>query len=155
MLKNNQLQKLYQYAFTLCQSESDAYDFLYSAIEKCLQSQSDIKNTEAYVRTSIKHLWIDSIKTNRESIEFDETHTYDLNEKPLEQVFIEQDQLNRIWQTLTASERELLYYWAVLDYSTAEIAAETSTPRGTILSKLYRLRKRLEQHSNGGRAEHA
>jgi RNA polymerase sigma-70 factor (ECF subfamily) len=40
-------------------------------------------------------------------------------------------------------ERELLYLWAVEEYTIDEISELTGAPRGTLLSRLHRLRGKL------------
>ena len=37
----------------------------------------------------------------------------------------------------------MLYLWAVEEYTVDEIALLTETPRGTLLSRLHRLKKRV------------
>ena len=44
-------------------------------------------------------------------------------------------------------EREILYYWAIEGMTAQEISRQIDTPRGTVLSRLYRLRKKFETDS--------
>jgi len=39
-----------------------------------------------------------------------------------------------------------MYFWAVEGYTTDELAEFLDISRGTLLSKIHRLRKRLEYH---------
>ena len=39
-----------------------------------------------------------------------------------------------------------MYLWAVEGYSTSELAEFLEMPRGTLLSKIHRLRIRVERH---------
>lgn len=41
-------------------------------------------------------------------------------------------------------ESEVLYYWAIEGMTTQEIADQIDVPRGTVLSRLYRIRKRFD-----------
>ena len=49
---------------------------------------------------------------------------------------------------LNAGEREVLFLSAVMEYSATEIAKELSQPRGTVLSKLFRIKKKLSSFIN-------
>ena len=78
--------------------------------------------------------------------QFDEAVTYvDMDTKPMEQIIASQLQVESVWQELSPDEREILYFWAVEGYSTSELAEFLQTPRGTLLSKIHRLRIRLEE----------
>ena len=46
---------------------------------------------------------------------------------------------------LAPLDRDILYHWAVLGYSTDETCAQLDLPRGTLLSRIHRLRKTLQQ----------
>ena len=56
---------------------------------------------------------------------------------------ISRDQLEVIWSRLDGCEREILYYWAVEGMTAAQIASTTGSRRGTVLSRIHRLRARL------------
>lgn len=146
------LNELYRYSFALTGNENDAYDLLQSSIEKHLSSNSrKISNESSYLKKIIKNKYIDSYRrTQRYSHEaFDEVVTQvDLDTKPLEQIIVSQDQLEYLWHKLKDDERELLYFWAVEGFSTSELSHHLGIPRGTLLSKIHRLRSRLEQYSD-------
>lgn len=146
------LNKLYQYAISLCGIEADAYDLLQSALEKFLNAQrshTSIDNPGAYMRRIIRNLYIDQYRKNQRqpSDEFDEeqhTAISDISGQSLEQLVIERNTLEQLWQQLNDKERELLYLWAVLGHTIDEIAAELDCPRGTLLARIHRLRKKLQ-----------
>ena len=48
-----------------------------------------------------------------------------------------------MWDAIDAGDREILYLWAVEEYSAAEIGHVLDVPRNTILSRVHRLRARL------------
>jgi len=48
-----------------------------------------------------------------------------------------------MFQFLNPVEREILHLWAVEGMTTAQIAEQLDTPRGTVLSRIYRMRQRL------------
>lgn len=145
MMNKKQLEKLFQYAFTLCQDE-EAYDLLYSSIERFLKKKG-VLNVQAYIRKSIRNAWLDSKKTQLSLEEYNEDANVDEGLQPLETIAINENYLSKIWPLLTSEEREILYYWAVLEYSVDEISKEQKIPRGTILSRIHRMRKRLSKNA--------
>lgn len=149
MFDRDMLNRLYRYSFALAGNESDAFDLLQSSIEKYLRAGAvPIKNEVAYIKKIIRNQYIDQYrKQNRVDIEqFDEAVTYvDMDTKPLEQIIASQLQVESVWQQLSSSEREIMYFWAVEGYTTSELAEFLEVPRGTLLSKIHRLRIRLEQ----------
>ena len=153
------LNGLYQYAISLCGVEADAYDYLQSALEKYLQGQRGnnrpIDNPRAYVRQTIRNLFIDQYRQQQlhGNEEFDEqihTKVPDISSSSLENLLVEQDFLNKIWQTLNYNERELLYLWGLLGHTIDEIALELGCPRGTLLARIHRLRKKLHKTQSLG-----
>ncbi len=148
------LDRLYQYAISLCGAEADAYDLLQSALERYLQAQrkknQQIENPQAYMRQIIRNSFIDLHRQQRvyNSDEFDEqihTKVPDISSHSLENLVIEQDLLEKIWQHLNFNERELLYLWGLLGHTIDEIALELQCPRGTLLARIHRLRKKLQK----------
>ena len=128
--------------------EHKAYDLLQSSLEKFLKIESSvIENMQAYIRKTIRNQFIDIVrkqaKYNEE--EFDEAVTYvDMDINSLENLVADKLDVEAIWQKLTPSEREIMYLWAVEGYTTNELSEMIGISRGTLLSKIYRLRKRLE-----------
>lgn len=153
MFDQQALNKFYQYAVSLCGQEADAYDLLQSALEKFLRAQkntlSTLDNPSAYMRRIIRNLYIDHYRRNQRqaSDEFDEdqhSSVSDISSQSLEQIIIDRDTLQSLWQFLSDKERELLYMWAVLGHTIDEIASELECPRGTLLARIHRLRKKLQ-----------
>ena len=73
----------------------------------------------------------------------------------LEEMLITSSELDAVWLKMDPMEREILFLWAVEGYSTSQIADQLEISRGTILSRIHRLRKRLtkgntESLSSGG-----
>jgi RNA polymerase sigma-70 factor (ECF subfamily) len=142
------LQKLYRYGCVLCKDQDQAYDLLQSAIEKYIQD-SNIKrysNDIAYIRAIMRNRFIDEYRRSKRFPEesFDDTSPIAINEASLEDIVIAQIDLDIIWQKLDLFEREIMYYWAIEDMTAKEIAEEIRIPRGTILSRIYRLRKKIQ-----------
>ena len=154
MLDETQLQTLYQYAMVLSQHRDDAYDLLQSAVESYLikvkRGTQVIECPVAYVRTLIRNRYIDHYRYRKrwQSESFEELALYDISPVDLEQVVIDSNELQGIWTQLSVEDRDILYHWAVLGYSTDEACALLDMPRGTFLSRIHRLRKRCQAMSN-------
>ena len=148
-MDRNLLNELFRYCFALTGNESDAYDLLQTSIEKYLRKAiMSVKNEAAYLKRIIRNQYIDEYRKQiRVDIEqFDEVVTHvDMDTRSLEQIVASQRQIESIWQQLSDDEREILYFWAVEGYSTSELASFLDVPRGTLLSKIHRLRIRLEE----------
>jgi RNA polymerase sigma factor (sigma-70 family) len=65
--------------------------------------------------------------------------------QPLEDLVMARDTLRHAWAVLSPAEREVLHLWAVEGYTVDEISQHTGTPRGTLLARLHRLRRRLAE----------
>lgn len=152
-----QLNELYRYAFVLCQHEADAYDLLQGAMEKYLvavKCQQMIKSPIGYVRTLIRNRFIDGYRQQQywPSETFEEQAIYDISATNLEQLTIDQQQLELLWQSFSPVDRDILYHWAVLGMSTDEACKVLDMKRGTLLSRIHRLRAKLERDEDLGRA---
>ena len=152
LLSEDDLNTLYRYAMTLCHQRDNAYDLLQSALEKYLIEQKcqrvAVENPMAFVRALIRNRFIDQYRYERrwDTREFDECVTYDISPGGLEQVSIDTQTLDNIWSELAPQDRDILYHWAVLGYSTDEACEQLGMPRGTFLSRIHRLRKKLQHH---------
>ena len=151
------LDRLFRYSFALTADEADAGDLLQDALERFLKSPVVKLNPEAYIRTIIKNRFIDRFRQRqRFRVEpFEETTYVDFDISTLEQTLINENELETVWRILDATEREILFYWALEDMSTSEIAKTMGKPRGTILSRIYRLRQKVKQWAETGRAGNA
>ena len=62
-------------------------------------------------------------RTENEQEEYDDTVMYiDTDIRCLENIVASEYQVQAIWQKLTSSEREIMYFWAIEGYSTSELA---------------------------------
>ena len=142
-----ELNKLYRYGYSLCANQDDAYDLLQYALEKYLNKPAGYSSASdlAYVRTIMRNRFVDDY---RKSTRFPEEEYDDslvvIDETTLEDVIVAQFDLEIIWKELNIMEREVLYYWAIEGMTAQEIADQIDTPRGTVLSRLYRIRKRFD-----------
>jgi RNA polymerase sigma-70 factor, ECF subfamily len=144
MLNRVELNKLYQYAFSLTAESSSAEDLLQTALEKCIKQPAH-KQSSAYVRKIIRNQYIDDCRRNKVvSFEMlDETAPMMLDDSSLEKQVIDAQLVELVFDQLKAAEREVLFLWAVVGYSTSEIAKELQQSRGTVLSRLYRARQKI------------
>lgn len=145
-----QLNDLYRYAMALCRQRDNAYDLLQSALEKYLVAvksrETVIENPLAYLRTLIRNGYIDRYRYDQrwDSEPFAEGAVYAISPVDPAQICIDQQTLESIWADLSALDRDILYHWAVLGHSTDETCALLAMPRGTLLSRIHRLRNKLQ-----------
>ena len=147
MLERSQLQQLYQYGLSLTHHTQDAHDLLQTALEKWVKSGKPARTPAAYIRKIMRNQFIDDCR-RRKIVSFEpleESEPLMLDEQSLEQQTINSDMIEQLLEHLNVTEREVLYLWAVLEYTTSEIATELEIPRGTILSRLFRIRKKAQQ----------
>lgn len=149
------LDRLYRYGYTLTGEPHSAFDLLQDALERFLRDDhGHVLDPSAYLRTMMRHQFIDNLRRARgaREEEFREETHLDIDTRTLEEVVIAEDQLAAVWQALQPVEREILYHWAVEGRTAREIAATLGLPRGTVLSRIHRLRQRLRALDEGPRA---
>ncbi len=171
MFNQQDLNRLYAYAMTLCHRQQDAYDLLQQSLELYLCKKIIADNPSAYLRRIIRNQFIDLCRQRKrqpthqplDATQLESGHghmdadidgytdrhidsnTLAMGTQCLEQLCIQQQQLEQIWQLLNSSEHELLYLWALLEMNAREIAEELQLPRGTVLARIHRLRKKILQ----------
>jgi RNA polymerase sigma-70 factor (ECF subfamily) len=138
-------------------SEADACDRLQSGIERCLRTPPrDESRRVAGTMKIIGNLWRDEWR-RRQVLRFeplDEAPTLlDVELASLESIMIDRGALDDRWRERTDVEREIRFLWAVEDGSVAGVAERLGRPKGTILSIVHRMRRRLEDTGAGERAE--
>ncbi|MGH1371830.1 MAG: RNA polymerase sigma factor [Cellvibrionaceae bacterium] len=148
----DQLNQLYQYAMTLAQQPADAYDLLQESLERYLNavaSNKDIDKPLTYVRTLIRHRFIDRYRYDKrwqlspcDELEF--PTAIDLSFNSLEELHIQADLMERIWQQISPIDRDILYHWAILGFTTQETSELLNIPKGTLLSRVHRLRQQFQ-----------
>jgi len=142
------LNRLYRYAYALSGDESSAFDLVQDTVERCLRRPpGPLLCPEAFARRVMRNRFIDLRRRERtrpEQLDADgEVELLAIDTRCLEDVVISHDELDRLWSLLDPLEREILYYWAVEDMTAAQIATTLDSRRGTVLSRIHRLRKRL------------
>ena len=155
MFNEATLQQLYRYSYSLTSDEHDAYDLLQAALEKFVKTNIEVNQPAAYVKKIIYHQFIDDCRRDKiiqfESLEEKNLPT-DFDVQTLDELLVNEDMAKQILDSLEPDEREIMYCWAIEGFSTADIAEKFEKPKGTILSKIYRMRKKLieqfGEHSN-------
>ncbi len=156
------LDRLYQYSFSLTNDEDSAYDLLQRGVERYLKASrgTTIDAPVPYIRRCIRNIFIDEYRRSKrfEQVEFeeDEREVMELaGVGSLEGELVAAVDVGKMWTRLRANEREILYLWAVEGMSTSEIAQQSGSPRGTILSRIHRLKKKLRDWYSGDRTKEA
>lgn len=149
-INRNELQTLYRYCYSLVNNKSEADDLLQSGLEKWLKSSQKKDYSLAYIRKIIRNQFIDQCRRKKliPFEQFDETTPLIMSSESMEQALIDDQEVELLMNKLNAGERETLFLWAVMEYSASEIASETGEPRGTILSRLYRIKSKSNSEKN-------
>lgn len=150
MLDKALLNQLYRFAVSLSHNEDQAYDLLQSCVEKYLKADRDkIEKPAAYMMRLIRNEFIDQVRRQRFSYDAD-AETLErisdeaaLDEMSVEDIYIQRCEVEALLNTMRPDERELLFLWAVEEYTIDEISQLQQVPRGTLLSKLHRLKRRI------------
>ncbi len=138
----------FRYSLSLTKNEEDAFDLLQSGFEKFIKHDGfNTKNPRAYLFRIIRNQLIDdkrkNIRWQFEEFSEEKNKIALLNINGLDDLWIEAEEIGQIYELLSAPERELIYLWAVEEYTVQEISDLMNVPRGTLLSKLHRLKKKL------------
>jgi len=153
MLNKDELNQLYRYALSLSSHEEVAYDLVQAAVERYLKKHSGsgklIEKPLAYLKTIIRNLYFD-LERHRKvvpmiSMESEDVSYIEPLDDAMEDMLINQQEVQQLLGGLNAEENELLYLWAVEEHTLDEIAQIYKKPRGTLLSKLHRLKKRIRE----------
>lgn len=150
MFSQDELNQLYRYALAVCGQEDVAYDLLQSALERYLKKSIVAEKPQAYLKTIMRNLYFDLQRHNKVvpmiSIDSDELdHIEPVDSDSMDDLLVNQQEVEEIVSMLSSQENELLYLWAVEEYTVDEISVIYEKPRGTILSQLFRLKKRLRE----------
>lgn len=153
-MNKSDLDKLYRYAIALTRDEDSAYDLLQGGIERGLKKGiASMDEPLAYIKVIIRNMFFDEQRRNKVvplvSLEqSNETFDEEFEDISLEDLYIQQQDVEQVINDLSPAESELLYLWAVEEHTAEEIAGLLEQPRGTVLSKLHRLKKRIRNNIN-------
>lgn len=142
------LNRLFRYCLSLTRHREDALDLMHSAIEKFLAAPADHVNQPwHYLRRIARNHFYDRQRHSQRFPEYSleqSALTEPFSERDLESIIIDQQTLTHIWQSLPAADRETLYLWAAEGMTANEIALHLGQPRGTVLARLHRLKRRIQ-----------
>jgi len=146
MLSDNDFNKLFRYALSLCNNQDDAFDLVQASFEKYLRSKVQVEKPVPYIRTIIRNRYFDDYRRHKLSVVADVD--YDDEElKTLEELQIDHQEVELVLSQVNDDEREILFLWAVEGFTIQEIANLSGEPKGTLLSRVHRLKKRLKDNS--------
>jgi len=139
------LQIGFRYALSLRPVREDAEDLVQEACCRLYRQAGGVRD-KAQLFTTIRHLFIDQYRRERrvmyESLEeAPEIASLDL---PMDDR-VRPEELAGPLAQLRAEEREVLYLHVVEGYTAQEIASLTNRSRGTILSLVYRTKRKLHK----------
>ncbi len=142
------LNSAYRYCHALTGDQTAAYDLLQDGLERYLRSRIKADNPQAMLRRILRNRFIDTLRMGHDDLH-DELDAHDnqlvsLGFSSVEDLIVVQDGLERIWRQLEPGERELLHLWAVEGYTAQEIADQIGLARGSVLSRIHRLRVKLK-----------
>jgi len=147
------LDRLFRYCLSLTRHREDALDLMHTALEKFLRiPKEQINQPWYYLRRIARNHFYDRQRHSQRfpEISLEESGIPEpFSERDLESIVIDQVTLARVWETLSAPERETLYLWAAEGMSTSEIALHLGQPRGTVLARLHRLKQRVQTDPAG------
>lgn len=140
------LDSLFRYCLALTGEREDARDLLHNAVESYLHLRpADVQHPSAYIRRIARNRFYDELRRLR-VVRFEPLPEQDIHpssERDLESLMVDEATVQQLWQHLGPAEREVVFLWAVEGLSASEIALQLGEPRGTILSRLRRLKLRL------------
>lgn len=155
-LRDEDFQRAYRYAMALTGEREQAYDVVHTAVTQWLgAATAAVENPLAYFLRIVRNTFLADQRRAaqmRWSPIEDAGVVIPADLRALEDVQLERAWLERVWADFTAAEREVLFLWAVEGYTVDEISAQTGAPRGTLLARMHRLRKRFAGEAEGARA---
>ncbi len=151
MINKPELDVLYRYSLALCNDTDEAYDLLYSNIEKFLtpgKNTQPVKNKMAFMKRCIRNSYFDiqrhkKVHLIKSDALQNEHQALQQQLESLEESMIKQQEVGALLADLKSEERELLYLWAVEGYTAQEIADLQGGGRGTWLSRIHRIKTKL------------
>lgn len=146
-LDDDALNRAYRYATALAGDRDLAMDLVHTSYLKYLKRPGRVAHEPLrYFLRVVRNTFLDQ-KRNEARWKWDELEAVedavDLRAGGLDNVEINQDLVRQIWHRLSEPEREVLYLWAVEEYTMEEIAGLTDTPRGTLLARMHRLKRKF------------
>jgi len=155
MFSKEELNMFYRYCISLTGDAHSAGDLLQGCLEKYVRRDSSgVVDVKAYFRRMIRNQFIDDRRKegNKQLDELDEENTViPLDSRSLDDIIVEREMVEIILNSLTPSEREILFLWAVEGFTIQDIANDLGIPKGTLLSKLHRLKIKIKKEFGANR----
>ncbi len=149
MFTKKDLTMFFRYCLSLTGDAHLADDLLQCCFEKYVKlDTSKVQNAKAYFRRIIRNQFIDDQrkKGNQLKYELDENAAViQLDLKSLDDIIVEREMVATILHSLAPLEREILFLWAVEGFSLQEISNDLGIPKGTLLSRLHRLKIKIRK----------
>ena len=144
MFSKEEFNRFYRYCLALTGDEGSAFDLLHDSLEKFLRKEADHKSPTAYFKRVIRNHFIDYYrkKIKYETVEVDEK-ILPIHDEKLDHLLASREEVKHILKNLNEAERELIYLWAVEEYTAKELSDLWGCSRGTILSRLHRLKIKI------------
>ena len=148
MFSKEELNTFFRYCIALTGDENSAGDLLQCCLEKYVRRDtSGMEDLKAYFRRMIRNQFIDDQRKsgNQHLDESDEECTViQIDARSLDDIIVEREQAELILRMLTPHEREILFLLAVEGFTVQDICRELGIPKGTLLSRLYRLKLKVK-----------
>ena len=140
----------YRYCIALTKNEAISYDLLQTGLEKWLRKSihSQVTNPRQYFLRMIKNQFLDDLKKEGpyQKEEYnDQSNVAEIGTNPLEDILITKEKLSRALKIMNSDERELIFLWAMEGHTIQEIADHLDSPKGTVLARLFRLKKKVQE----------
>jgi len=140
------LQELFRYANALVHNEPDAFDLVQTAMTRVLVKQPE--NMMAYTKTTIRNIFYDQYRRKKvlpmETYD-DATTIIDLHERHFEDTLVDRRTLQTLMHKLEPLDREILFLYGYEGLTFDEIATKMQKKRGTLLSRMHRIKSKLQK----------
>lgn len=143
--------RMYRYCLALTGNAADASDLLQESFKNYLsRKKTSVTSPLRYLFRVIRNQHIDTIRSQLtielEEFEEESSEITHIDWKSIEEILIDQEQARQLLAHVSSEEREILFLWAVEEFTAQEIAQQLECPLGTVLSKLHRLRKKIRNY---------
>jgi RNA polymerase sigma-70 factor (ECF subfamily) len=151
-----QFNALYRYGLSLTTDEALSYDLLQDALAGFLKldvARRPVDGAEFYLRRAMRNRYIDQLRKEkrypREPLEDGGDRLVSMAMPDPGERVIDRQMVESILDRLNPMERELLHLWAYEEFTAKEIGRQLDAPRGTILSRIHRLKRKIAQFGLG------
>jgi len=147
MFNRDELNRLYRYAVSLSRKEEDGADLLQTTLVKLFERSGriEVEYPIRYAMRTIRNTFLNSLRTsNREEAIEDENTIVDKN-IDLNKIISNKIEVEEVLSFCNPLEREILYLWAYEGMTYVEISGFLEISKGTLLTKIHNLKKRINE----------